>query len=331
MSWSARLCMRRVFNGPAQAPSGRRPACSPTGVLSGDDDRLGGLAAGALGAQPLAAVGAHRLDDRDERAALLGQRVLDARRDLRERLTRDDALLLERPQAQGEGARGDALAASARARRSGPSARRGRGSRASSTCHTRCRRYGRRDNPSSACEPPFYRKASLTEVCGDLALLRPRTTVSASGPPASSASKRSSMRAAAVRRRRRAGRRGCSPARRRGAAGLHPADQQPVALGQPDGGAQLARGARWGERDAERGRGRRLAARERVHAGVQRGVGGQREDQPAVHAHGVDPEQAAVAVDERAAGRPARQRRGVLERAADPAAARPAEASGPSR
>ena len=38
--------------------------------------------AGALGAQPALAVGAHAVDDRDQRAALLGQRVLDARRHL---------------------------------------------------------------------------------------------------------------------------------------------------------------------------------------------------------------------------------------------------------
>src|SRR6266487_1872043 len=62
-----------------------------------------------LGGQPALAVLAHRLDDRDERAALLGEQVLDARRNLGERRALDDALLLERAQAQRQRTRADAL------------------------------------------------------------------------------------------------------------------------------------------------------------------------------------------------------------------------------
>src|SRR4051794_27011107 len=59
---------------------------------------------GARAAQPPLAVLAHALDDGEQRLALLGQGVLDARRDLAERLALDDALLLQRAQAQREGA-----------------------------------------------------------------------------------------------------------------------------------------------------------------------------------------------------------------------------------
>ena len=131
--------------------AGRNASGVAAGLGGGDGERdLGGLAAGAGGAEPLGAVDAHRLDDRDERAALLRQRVLDARRDLGERLAGDDALLLERAQAQRERARARCPRASARARRSASGRRRGRGSRAASTCRRRCRRSGRRDNRSSA-------------------------------------------------------------------------------------------------------------------------------------------------------------------------------------
>src|SRR5215204_6920486 len=112
VSWSARLCMPPRFNGAGAAPSARTRACSPAGLLRGDADRLGRLRllrAGALGAEPRAAVRAHRLDDGDERASLVGQRVLDPGRDLREGLAGDDPLLLQRAQAQREGARGDPL------------------------------------------------------------------------------------------------------------------------------------------------------------------------------------------------------------------------------
>ena len=46
------------------------------GGSGGRERHLDRLAAGALGAQPLGAVRAHRLDDRDERATLGGQRVV---------------------------------------------------------------------------------------------------------------------------------------------------------------------------------------------------------------------------------------------------------------
>ncbi len=64
-------------------------------------------ASGAI--EPLAAVGAHALDQWDERPPLLGQRVLDARRHLGICLALDDSLLLERPQAQRQRARADPL------------------------------------------------------------------------------------------------------------------------------------------------------------------------------------------------------------------------------
>jgi hypothetical protein len=70
------------------------------------------------------------------------------------------------------------------------------------------------------------------------------------------------------------------------------------------------------EREAEPRPGRRLAAAERVDDAAQRGVRRQREQQPALHPHRVDSEQPALRVDERPAGRAARQRRGVLDRAA---------------
>ena len=55
------------------------------------------------------------------------------------------------------------------------------------------------------------------------------------------------------------------------------------------------------------------------------GVGRDGEDQAALAADGVEPEQAAVGVDERAARGAARERRGVLDRARDAAPARAAE------
>src|SRR3954464_12835836 len=61
------------------------------------------------GGEPALPVGAHVLDDRQQRQALPGQRVLDARRDLGVGVALDDPLLLQRAQAQGEGARADAL------------------------------------------------------------------------------------------------------------------------------------------------------------------------------------------------------------------------------
>src|SRR4051794_34726617 len=97
--------MRGEFVAAGRAPLARTRTCSPDPVLrdcGSERRRLRRLAAAAGGAEPLGAVGAHRLDDRDERAALLGQLVLDARRDLGEGLAGDDALLLERAQAQAQ-------------------------------------------------------------------------------------------------------------------------------------------------------------------------------------------------------------------------------------
>src|SRR5918999_5775241 len=107
-SYRARLCMRRSFALAPVAPPTRTRDCKHnlrTERLRGDRlRRLGPLDGLAVVAQPLATVDAHRLHDRDQRAALLGQRVLDPRRNLGEGLALDDALLLERAQPQREGA-----------------------------------------------------------------------------------------------------------------------------------------------------------------------------------------------------------------------------------
>src|SRR4051794_3422314 len=111
-SWSARLCMRRSFTGPSGGPAKRLRPCSRARRGSGDDEvaeDLGGLGTGAGGSEPALAVGPHGLDDRQQRAALLGQAVLDARRDLGIRLALEDALLLQRAQPQRERAGADAL------------------------------------------------------------------------------------------------------------------------------------------------------------------------------------------------------------------------------
>src|SRR4051794_24856723 len=99
-SWSARLCMPRSFAGPSGAPATRQGACRCGLEREQLGGGLGGLAAGARRVQPFLAVGAHRLDDRDQRPPLLRQAVLDPRRHLGERLALEDALLLERAQAQ---------------------------------------------------------------------------------------------------------------------------------------------------------------------------------------------------------------------------------------
>src|SRR3954453_1393945 len=93
----------------------RRPrgcgALSPGGRSGRDDGRLGRAGRGlarAGRAEPDLAVGAHVLDDGDEGTALLGERVLDPRRHRGVRRALDDALLLERTQAQRQRARADA-------------------------------------------------------------------------------------------------------------------------------------------------------------------------------------------------------------------------------
>src|SRR3954454_14200318 len=94
--------MARVFAGPSGAPA--TESCGAS-----DDRELDGLGAAARGVQPAGAVFAHRLDDRDERKALVREAVLDARRDLGVGLALEDALLLQRAQAQRECAGADAL------------------------------------------------------------------------------------------------------------------------------------------------------------------------------------------------------------------------------
>src|SRR6478736_9648296 len=59
---------------------------------------------------PLVPEAAHLVDDRQERLALLGQLVLDARGRLGVAAADDDLFLLERAQALGERSRADALA-----------------------------------------------------------------------------------------------------------------------------------------------------------------------------------------------------------------------------
>src|SRR5436305_10659187 len=62
-----------------------------------------------IAAEPVTTVRAHVLDQRHQRSPLLGERILDPRWNLREGLAPDDALFLERPQAQRQGAGADAV------------------------------------------------------------------------------------------------------------------------------------------------------------------------------------------------------------------------------
>src|SRR3954447_21016819 len=62
----------------------------------------------AAGPQPLAAVGAHVVDQGEQRAALLGQLVLDPRRHLGIGPAIHDALLLEGTEPERQGPRADA-------------------------------------------------------------------------------------------------------------------------------------------------------------------------------------------------------------------------------
>src|SRR5437762_3279878 len=82
-----------------------------SGLHSG---RLNGSTRGRLvvvaAVQPRVAELAHRVDDREERLALPGQLVLDARRRLGVAVPLDDPLLLERAQPLGERPRADAAA-----------------------------------------------------------------------------------------------------------------------------------------------------------------------------------------------------------------------------
>src|SRR5512133_1792269 len=86
---------------PAAAP---RTRLTPINPLDGGGDLLR-----LLNRQPAPAVGAHVLDQRHQRPTLLGERVLDPRRELRIGVPLDDALLLEGTEAKREGARADPL------------------------------------------------------------------------------------------------------------------------------------------------------------------------------------------------------------------------------
>ena len=115
------------------------------------------------------------------------------------------------------------------------------------------------------------------------------------------------------------------PAASAGLPSSTPRTSRPSRSGRPTERRSLR--ATWGGAMAMPSRGRRGAS-PRPSASTRRrsaASAGQRQDQAAVHAHGVDADQPAVGVDQRAAGRSARERRGVLDRAADAAAARPAE------
>ena len=70
-------------------------------------------------------------------------------------------------------------------------------------------------------------------------------------------------------------------------------------------------------RDAQAGPIARLAAGKRVHAGLERRVGGKGEVEPLAHPVRVDAHERAVRVEERAPGGSRRQRGGVLQRPGD--------------
>ncbi len=92
----------------APAPARRLADAATAGQATLGLDARPGTALGVFG-EPARAVAAHVLDQRHQRLALLGQRVLDPGRHLGEGVALDDALLFQRPQAQREGARADPL------------------------------------------------------------------------------------------------------------------------------------------------------------------------------------------------------------------------------
>ena len=194
--------------------------------------------------------------------------------------------------------------AEARARR-----RRGRGSRAASTCRRRCRRYGRRDSRSSARVQSTARLHELKWIARPRARrCRARASSASASPAASSASNRSSTAVSGrspARDQQIAALRG--PARSAGLPVDDAAHEQAVALGQADRAAHPARVAGRRERHAQPWAPGRLARRERVDPRAHRLVGGDREDQAALAPHGVEPEQPALGVDQRAAARAARE------------------------
>ena len=112
------------------------------------------------------------------------------------------------------------------------------------------------------------------------------------------------------------------------AAVLHAADEHAVALGQPDRAAQAPGHAGRDHGDAEAGTPRRLALPQGVGAAREALVGGDGEDEAALAADGIEAQQPSLGIDQRAAGRAAGERGGVLDRPGDPPAPRPAEAPG---
>ena len=116
------------------------------------------------------------------------------------------------------------------------------------------------------------------------------------------------------------------PGRLGGRALLDATDEDPVELREPDRCAQPPGHVRRGDRDPEAGTLARLAAGQGVDAGLERGVGRQREVEALAHPVRVEPDERAIGVEERGPGRPGRERRRVLERAGDPAPAGPRNA-----
>src|SRR5688500_3475680 len=68
---------------------------------------LGGRWLALVSVEPCLAIGAHVVDQRHERLALVGERVLDARRHLGVRVAFDDAVLLEAAKTKRERSRAD--------------------------------------------------------------------------------------------------------------------------------------------------------------------------------------------------------------------------------
>src|SRR2546426_10137530 len=95
--------MRQVHGGTARAG-----ALLVTASVQMRSGLRGRRYARALRSEPFAPEAAHVLNQRQERAPLLGERVLDTRRDLGVSLALHDALVLEGPKAKRERARADA-------------------------------------------------------------------------------------------------------------------------------------------------------------------------------------------------------------------------------
>ena len=96
------LTLSRFGSERSDPPFGRSFA-----AFSGDGEL--GLIGRAVFTEPLQTVRAHVLDQRHECTSLIGQRVLNPRRDLGEHAAVDDALVLERAQPQRERAGADPL------------------------------------------------------------------------------------------------------------------------------------------------------------------------------------------------------------------------------